>query len=59
MARQQLKARAFIDIDGEPRLWYEIDEHGSIIWHLPKNIPQKAQMLKNIGRSMSEYHQNL
>ena len=57
MARQKLKARAFLEIDGERRLWYEISEDGSVTWHLPKEAVKqaKSQMMKNIGSNMSRY----
>lgn len=55
MARNKLKARAFIEINGENVLWYEVDAEKNVTWHLPKDIKQGKEILKNIGRDMSLY----
>lgn len=55
MASRKLTAKAYIEINGANKLWYEIDEFGEVTWHLPKDIPEKEKMLKNIGRDMSRY----
>jgi hypothetical protein len=57
MASRKLTAKVFIDINGEKKLWYEIDEGGKVIWHLPKDIGKKLRdkMLDNIADNMSQY----
>lgn len=53
--------RAFIKIDGETYLWYEIkfisDDEKEVIWHLPKEKTDEyvKRCLDNIGIRMSEY----
>ncbi|MBR1731504.1 MAG: hypothetical protein IJ725_03620 [Ruminococcus sp.] len=57
MKNQKLRARVHIEINGKPELWYEVDEEGSVVWHLPKDIGKglKTKMLNNISSSMSRY----
>ena len=57
MARKKLRARVFIEINGEQKLWYEIDENGAVTWHLPKDTGKqiKNKILKNVGSNMSRY----
>ena len=57
MKRQKLKARVFVELNGESVLWYELDEEGAVTWRLPKEVGGeiKAKMLKNIGGNMSRY----
>ena len=58
MAKCKLRARAFIEINGEQKLWYEIDENGAVTWHLTKDTVRglKEKMLENIGTNMSRYY---
>jgi hypothetical protein len=61
MARaNKLSCKAYIDIDGQKHLWYEVDIDGKVTWHLPKDISRqiKKRMLENIGRNMSDYINN-
>ena len=57
MARQKLKTRVFIELNGKSELWYEVGENGTVVWHLPKDLGKKlkAQMLNNVGSNMSRY----
>ena len=55
MASRKLKAINYIVIDGIKHLWYEVDQDRNVIWHLPPDIKEKKQMLKNIGERMSRY----
>lgn len=55
MAKNKFKAIAYILIDGERHLWYEVDQDKNVTWHLPQDIEAKQQMLKNIGERMSRY----
>ncbi|MGN1138122.1 MAG: hypothetical protein ACI4RM_01650 [Ruminococcus sp.] len=56
-ASRKLTAKAYIEVNGENVLWYEIDEDGKVTWYLPKEEGKKYrdQMLKNIGEQMSRY----
>lgn len=58
MAKCKLRARAFIEINGEQKLWYEIDENGAVTWHLTKEKARelKKKLLGNIGTNMSRYY---
>lgn len=58
MARKALTAKVYIDIDGEKKLWYEVNQNGEVTWYLPKDISEriKNKMLSNIGEHMSEYY---
>ena len=39
MARaKELTFEAYIEIDGETKLWYEVDANGNVTWHLPKDV---------------------
>lgn len=60
MASRNLKVKAFLTINGEKKLWYEIDREGNVTWYLPKKITEvhKKRMLDNIGEHMSRYIQN-
>ena len=60
MARKALTAKVYIDIDGEKKLWYEVNMVGEVTWFLPKDISAqiKKKILNNIGAHMSEYHTN-
>lgn len=57
MAGKKLKGRAFININGEDVLWYEMDEDGKVTWYLPKEVtdPLQDKMMESVGRSMSRY----
>ncbi len=58
MARYpKLTSQAYINIDGEDVLWYEIDEDGKVTWYLPENESEilEQKMLDNISRNMSRY----
>lgn len=58
MASKTLTAKAYIEIDGEKKLWYEVDATGDVTWFLPKDICKRVRqrMLVNIGNHMSEYY---
>lgn len=61
MARYpKMTAKAYININGENKLWYEVDEDRNVTWYLPeeetKQIVDKA--MENVGRHMSRYIQN-
>lgn len=58
MARKALTAKVYIEIDGEKKLWYEVNRNGEVMWHLPQNITQpiKNKILNNIGEHMSEFY---
>ena len=61
MARYpKMTAKAYLEINGEKVLWYEVDEDRNVKWCLPKETsePIKEKMLKNIGENMSRYIQN-
>ena len=61
MARaKELTCKAYVEINGESVLWYEVDSDGKVTWHLPKeeSIKMKNMMLENIGRNMSDYINN-
>ena len=58
MARGKMTAKAYININGKSVLWYEIDSDGNVTWHLPENIKEKQQILKNIGENMSRYYKS-
>lgn len=61
MARaKELTAEAYITIDGETKLWYEVKSGGEVIWHLPKDVSRhiKEKALENIGIAMSDYINN-
>lgn len=58
MARaKELTCEAYVEINGETRLWYEVDANGNVTWHLPKDVTKNLvdKMLKNVGRNMSDY----
>lgn len=55
MARQALSAEVYININGEDKLWYSISADRKVTWYLPKDIKEKKQILKNIGKQMSIY----
>lgn len=58
MARYpKLTLKAYIKIDGENKLWYEIDEDKKVTWYLPEDVSRQIEqkMLKNIGENMSRY----
>lgn len=61
MARYpKMTAKVYINIDGENKLWYEIDENKNVTWYLPEDISARIEekMLKNIGDNMSRYIMN-
>ena len=61
MARYpKMTAKAYIKINGENVLWYEVDEDRNVTWYLPPEVtePLKDKMLKNIGENMSRYIAN-
>lgn len=58
MARGKMTAKAYININGKDVLWYEIDSDRNVTWHLPENIKEKQQMLKNMGEDMSRYYKS-
>lgn len=61
MARySKLTLKAYINVAGDNKLWYEIDVNGTVTWYLPKELtaPYQEQMLKNIGENMSRYMEN-
>ena len=61
MARaKELTFEAYIEIDGETKLWYEVDANGNVTWHLPKDVtkPLVDKMLDNTGHRMSDYINN-
>ena len=61
MARQKLKTRVFITVNGEPVPMLTIDEDGRVEYALPKEeiIKYDQLMLKNIARAESDYHSRL
>lgn len=56
--RRKLRARTFAEINGEQKLLYEIDESGTVKWHVAKETIEalRAQMLNNIGVNMSRFY---
>ena len=58
MARQKLKIRVFMNVNGENVPMLTVDEDGHIEYALPKEeiIKYDEMMLKNIARTESEYH---
>lgn len=62
MARaKELTGKAYVNIDGEVKLWYEFDSNGNVTkWHLPKDVTKNLvdKMLKNVGNRMSDYINN-
>ena len=57
---KDLTFTAYVEIDGETKLWYEVDANGNVTWHLPKDVTQKLRdkMLENTGYRMSDYINN-
>ena len=62
MARaKELTGKAYVNIDGEVKLWYEFDSNGNVTeWHLPKDVTKNLvdKMLENVGNRMSDYINN-
>ena len=61
MARYpKMTAKAYININGENKLWYEVDEDRNVKWYLPPDITQKIvdKAMENVGKNMSRYIQN-
>ena len=57
---KELTLKAYVKINGEAKLWYEVDTNGKIIWHLPKDVSEqlKNKILENVGYRMSDYINN-
>lgn len=61
MARYpKMTAKVYININGENKLWYEIDEDQNVTWFLPEDITQQIvdKAMKNVGNNMSRYISN-
>ena len=57
---KELTCTAYVEIDGETKLWYEVDVSGNVTWHLPKDVTKNLvdKMLDNVGKRMSDYINN-
>lgn len=57
---KELSCEAYVDINGEIALWYEVHMNGNVTWHLPKDVTKNLvdKMLKNVGERMSDYINN-
>lgn len=54
---KKLTCRMFITVNEQTILWYEIDENGQYIWHLPKEKTEEyvERVLKQVGQKTSAY----
>lgn len=55
----KMTAKAYININGENKLWYEIDADKKVTWHLSQELSKQIidKAMENVGESMSRYLQ--